>query len=95
MMEGSYKASKGLIKVKARATAGRLTEIQISGDFFMYPEDRLWDLEQSLVGTETKRDEILSKVKTFYTREKILSPGVTPEDFTEAIIRTVCGVTPG
>lgn len=89
MMEGSYKAAKGLIKVKAKVESGSLQEIQISGDFFMHPEDRLWDLERVLVGTEVNRDKFVSKLKNFYEQEGILTPGVVPEDFAEAIIRTV------
>lgn len=91
MMEGSYKAAKGLIRVKAKVESGRIREIQIAGDFFMYPEDRLWELESALKGTTISRDKVLSKVKTFYERTGVLTPGVVPEDFTEAIIRAVSG----
>ena len=88
-MEGSYKAAKGLIRVRAEVRLGQLSEVQISGDFFMYPEDGLWDLEQTLVGTEVSRDKILSKIKAFYKIGNILTPGVVPEDFVEAIFRTI------
>lgn len=90
-MEGSYKAAKGLIRIKASVESGNIGEIQIAGDFFMYPEDRLWELERFLAGTEANRDEILSKVKTFYEKTNVQTPGVVPEDFAEAIVRTVCG----
>lgn len=89
--EGSYKAAKGLIRVKAKVESGNLREIQIAGDFFMYPEDELWKLERFLIGTEVSRDRILSKIKTFYKRSDIATPGVTPEDFAEAIVRAVGG----
>jgi len=90
-MEGSYKAAKGLIRVKAEVESGGLREIQIAGDFFMYPEDSLWELERALVGTEVSRDKILSRVKAFYERTGVLTPGVVPEDFAEAIVRAVGG----
>ncbi|MFH0896510.1 MAG: lipoate protein ligase C-terminal domain-containing protein [Candidatus Bathyarchaeota archaeon] len=89
MMEGSYKAAKGLIRVMAKVESGSLREIQIAGDFFMYPEDGLWDLERFLVGTEVSREQILSKVKSFYEHSGVFTPGVVPEDFAEAIIRAV------
>ncbi len=88
-LEGSYKAAKGLIRVKAKVESGNLREIQIAGDFFLYPEDQLWELERILVGTEVSRDKILSKVKNFYKQADISSPGVAPEDFAEAIVRTI------
>lgn len=93
MVEGSYKAAKGLIRVKAEVEAGSLREIQIAGDFFMYPEDKLWDLERALQGTEVQRDKILSIVKSLYEQSGISTPGVVPEDFTEAIIRVLSNPT--
>ena len=87
--EGSYKATKGLIRIKVKVESEHIREIQIAGDFFMYPEDGLWELESTLKGTAVNRDKILSKVKTFYERAKVLTPGVTPEDFAEAVTRVV------
>jgi len=90
-MEGTYKAAKGLIRIKIKTELGCLSEVKISGDFFMYPEDELWKLENTLKGTDISRDKILAKIQKFYRDKKILSPGVTPEDFTEAIIKAVSG----
>lgn len=89
MLEASYKAAKGLIRVKAGVESGRIKQLQLAGDFFMYPEDRLWELESSLAGTIVNRDKILSKVKAFYEQTGVVSPGVVPEDFTEAIVRAL------
>ncbi len=93
-MEGSYKAAKGLIRVRAQVEAGYISEIQIAGDFFMYPEDGLWELEKTMKGTATNRDRILAKVEDVYQRMNLLTPGVTPEDFAEAVIRTIGGSNP-
>jgi hypothetical protein len=86
--EGTYKASKGLIRVKIEVATNMIKKIQISGDFFMYPEDALWELERFLVGTAIKRREVLTRVQTFYERTRIVTPGVAPEDITEAITRS-------
>ncbi len=86
MGEGSYKAQKGLIRVKAEMKRLHISEISISGDFFMYPEDFLWTLEKDLLGTPASKDAILTKIESFYKSTGILTPGVTPNDFTEAII---------
>ena len=88
-MEGTYKAAKGLIRVKVDTDSGRIRTIQIAGDFFMYPEEKLWELEQTLMGVKTNREEILSKMKAFYKLTGIVTPGVIPEDFTEAIVRAI------
>lgn len=94
MGEGLYKAAKGLIRVNVRVETDRISSIVISGDFFMYPEDELWEMEKHLVGRKADRTEVLSAVRLFYEKTKILTPGVTPEDFTEAIMRGVEGVPP-
>ena len=88
-MEGTYKAAKGLIRVKIETNLGKIRNIQIAGDFFMYPEDALWDLEQTLVGVKTSREEILTEMKAFYKRTGVITPGVIPEDFAEAVVRAV------
>lgn len=94
MGEGSYKAAKGLIRVNVKVETDRIREVMISGDFFMYPEDDLWELEKLLVGSKADKAEVLSKIKAFYEKTKILTPGVIPEDFTEAIMRGVEGTSP-
>ena len=93
MGRSSYKAAKGLIKVNVHVQNGKIGQIQISGDFFMYPEDGLWDLERTLLGTSIAREDILSKVKAFYRGANVLTPGVIPEDFAEAIIRGIHNIT--
>ena len=89
MGEGSLKAQKGLIRVRAEAKSSEIESIVISGDFFMYPEDRLWEMEKRLKGTKTRKKEITERIKEFYRNEDVLSPGVTPEDFAEAIVRAL------
>jgi len=89
MGEGSFKAPKGLIRVRTDVRASVISDITISGDFFMYPEDRLWELEYHLLGTKATKNGILVKVREFYEATGIMTPGVSPEDFTEAIVRAV------
>ena len=89
MGEGSFKAQKGLIRVRTEAKSSEIESITISGDFFMYPEDQLWELEKRLKGTKTRKKDITEKIKEFYRNRDVLSPGVAPEDFAEAIIRAL------
>jgi lipoate-protein ligase A len=86
---GSHKAQKGLIRVRLSLRGEVLARPLISGDFFMYPEDRLWELERDLEGCATCREEIAGKVHAFYHRSGVVTPGVSPEDFAEAVIRAV------
>jgi len=86
---GSHKAQKGLIRVRLSLRGEMLARPLISGDFFMYPEDRLWELERDLEGCATCREEIAGRVRAFYHRSGVATPGVNPEDFAEAVMRAV------
>ena len=86
MGEGSFKAEKGLIKVNVHVREKLIESIQISGDFFLYPEDSLWELEKELQGTRAQKEHILDTVQKFLRDKHILTPGVTAEDFTQAIL---------
>ena len=87
--EGSFKAAKGLIRVRVESKSSQIANITISGDFFMYPEDSLWELEKKLRGTKTRREEVIQKISEFYRTGNVLTPGVSPEDFAEAIARAL------
>lgn len=86
MGEGLYKAAKGLIRINVKVKEAKVSRITISGDFFMYPEDKLWELEDSLLGVRAEQNAILSRVKEFYAKSGVLTPGVAPEDFVKAIV---------
>ena len=90
--EGSYKAPKGLIRVRISTKGSTISEITISGDFFMYPEDLLWKLEKTLLGADATREAILSRVQDFYRSTRALTPGVAPQDFSEAVMRALSSV---
>ena len=87
--EGQYKARKGLIKVSLTENDAVIKDIVISGDFFLYPEDKLWILEKRLIGAKLNKEDLLTRIKAFYDELGIFSPGLTPEDFVEAIMRAV------
>jgi lipoate-protein ligase A len=84
--EGQYKARKGLIRISLDEESGIIQKAVISGDFFLYPEDSLWVLEERLVGTKLMRKDLLTRINDFYNERKIFSPGVAPEDFVEALL---------
>jgi hypothetical protein len=86
MKEASYKAAKGLIRVHLDAEDGVIKALEISGDFFLYPEDLLWELERFLVGKRLVRDLLVAEISGFYERFGVSSPGVGPEDFANVIL---------
>lgn len=86
MGQGSFKAAKGLIKVNVHVHEKLIESIQISGDFFLYPEDSLWELEKELQGIRAQKEHVLDTIRQFLSDKQILTPGVTADDFTQAIL---------
>ncbi|MFB0563316.1 MAG: lipoate--protein ligase [Candidatus Lokiarchaeia archaeon] len=87
--ESSYKAPGGLIRVILRIDKNRIKEIMFSGDFFIYPQDKLSELEKNLTGVLTNTEKIGKIIQTFYEKEKVETPGITSEDFLTAISQTM------
>jgi len=81
---GETKAKKGLIKVTVEIDENGKTirEARITGDFFMYPEEALWSIEEKLSNTEIS--ELEMKVRKIFDELHVTLVGSTVEDFLEA-----------
>ncbi|MBL7118554.1 lipoate--protein ligase family protein [Candidatus Bathyarchaeota archaeon] len=86
MKEALYKATKGLIRVRLEMEGETVKGLEISGDFFMYPEDMLWELERFLIGKRIDTASLVDEISGFYGRFGVESPGVVPEDFAKVIL---------
>lgn len=89
IVEAAFKAQGGLIRVIARLREGRIDDVAISGDFTLLPSFALGALEQSLRGISATPETLTSKIEEAYYHLSIQSPGVTPADFTTAIMNAV------
>jgi lipoate---protein ligase len=83
--ESAHKAPGGLVRVTARLRQGRIDDISISGDFTVYPREAVAAIEASLRGSPTDRQAILATIEDCYRTLSVQSPGVTPEDWAEAM----------
>ena len=65
----------------------RIDDVQILGDFFVYPEESLSLIEKALAGTGAKagEDEISGLVQSVVDRNSIVLVGITPEYIAKAI----------
>ncbi|MEF8879830.1 MAG: biotin/lipoate A/B protein ligase family protein [Candidatus Thermoplasmatota archaeon] len=86
ILYSTYKAQGGVIRTAQEVKENMIENIGISGDFQFYPKSELSGLEKDLQKTKRKESKIIDKVEDFYDKKKIESPGVEPEDVTEAII---------
>ncbi len=89
MKQGIHKSKGGLIRSFVSIENGKIKEISISGDFFLFPEEALFRITEGLKGIKAKREELEQKIEEIYIREKIQSPGTTPSDFTESIMKAL------
>jgi lipoate-protein ligase A len=86
ILYSTYKSRGGLIRTAQEIKKEVIEDISISGDFQFYPKSELTGLESNLKKTKRKEKSIISKVEDFYDEQNIESPGVEPEDVTEAIM---------
>ena len=86
ILYSTYKARGGLIRTAQEVKNEVIEDIGISGDFQFYPKSELTGLENDLHKIKRKERVLISKVEDFYKKRKIESPGVEPEDVTDAIM---------
>jgi len=64
-----------------------IKNIIITGDFFAYPEEAIDILENELVNTSLKRNDLFEKINTVIIKNKIEFIGLNAEGLTEGILR--------
>lgn len=76
-----------LLIVKLEHENGKITCVELLGDFFLYPEETIYKIEGAIKGMDTNvsENEIVSKVRAIAEAEKATMLGITPE----AIAQTV------
>jgi lipoate-protein ligase A len=83
-----YKAKGGLIRTQQEVEKKkRIKDIGLSGDFTLYPKAVLDTVVGSLKGSDRKEKVIKDKIEEAYDKKKIETPGVTPDDFTKAVLK--------
>ena len=62
-----------------------LIGILISGDFWIYPDTILPQLEQYLANTDIVQKELTYEIQKFFTENKCETPGTSASDLAHAI----------
>ncbi|HEW63847.1 hypothetical protein IOK49_01065 [Fervidicoccus fontis] len=82
-----YKAKKGLLKSRVLLSDDdKIEKIEITGDFFIYPEEFLWILEERLKGTKFDENAVKEVVTKLIDELGAEFVGMTPDDLVRAII---------
>ncbi len=92
MGRSEYKVPGGkLLRAKAEKEAGRISFLQVSGDFFMSPETDLEELEAELVGGPSDPDAVTKEITGFFRERGTVITGASPEDFARVVIEALGG----
>lgn len=75
----------GLVRLTATNREDRLYDIHLSGDFFIYPQDAVVDLEAALEGAEAEQGTLAERITDFFAEGGIEAPGISPEALAEAL----------
>jgi lipoate-protein ligase A len=87
-----YKAPGGkMIRIAVDHTDNKIQNITITGDFFLYPEETLEEMEKELRGLPINEGRILLRLKEIVKRHKITFVGIDEKILTRAIM-IACGV---
>lgn len=90
-MHGEYKTAGGkLVIVDFEVASGRLRNVMVSGDFFLYPDSALGSISGSLEGLDASLDEagFASKVRSGIEPGAELV-GTSPEGIAIAVVRAL------
>ncbi len=76
-----------LLKITADIDDAVLVSLQITGDFFVYPEESISQLEQLLRYQPLEKDLLLYMIDTFFKQNNVELFGVTAEAISDAIMQ--------
>ncbi len=85
VVQRTVRAPGGLIRASAVSESGRLRDVQLEGDFTMFPGASVAALERALDGVEQESAAIAERVERFFRERGIEAPGLKPEHITEAL----------
>ncbi len=80
-----YKAEKGLLRINFDLNEGKISNMMVTGDFFLIPETKIILLEHNLDGKHFEKGAVEEAIERFYTTG-VLTPSVTKNDFINAIM---------
>lgn len=89
ILKGELKVKKGkLLKCALTLKHGKIHDIKLTGDFFMYPEEKIEALENTLRGRDIHDEAIHKAIDTFFS-EGITTFGASKEDFFKVVMLAI------
>jgi len=83
--ESAIKVPGGkMVKVRV-VFNGKVSQVRVSGDFFLHPEEAIHSLEENLKGVDNEED-LARLVEAFFKERQVVVIGATPNDFIKALL---------
>lgn len=86
LKRGVFKAPGGLIQTAITIKNGIIEDLQILGDFTLYPKDSLSYLVNGLLGVKYQYAAVKSRIEELFTGDVFEIPGISPDDICQAVI---------
>jgi len=93
LLQASKKIEGGkLVRIKLKA-GEFINDIQISGDFFLHPEDAILEIEQNLraLHIDTDAEEIEARIEAALAKTKGVFVGVNSQELAALISQALSG----
>jgi lipoate-protein ligase A len=74
-----------LVHIDVDFDGNTITYIHISGDFFIYPEEAIGDIEMALIGLPVKREKILLELNRIIQTGNIELVGISQQTIAQGI----------
>jgi len=85
ILKGEIKVKNGkLLKCKIELDDNKIKNIRITGDFFMYPEEKIYELEEILKGIVLDKKKLNEAISKFLENVEII--GASKEDFIKVVL---------
>lgn len=82
-----YKVPNGkLIKIMCEFESEKIIKVQITGDFFIHPEESIDDLELALKDRKYSRKTVSDIVSKFFSTDELVAFGINPKAVVDAIM---------
>ena len=75
-----------LVKLDLNYKDNKIIDIEIKGDFFLYPEEAIEELEKELIGEKIEKEKLDRKIDNFFDKNDITPYGINSEIIVEAIL---------
>ncbi len=87
LRSADYKAPGGkLVRIRLKEEQGQIRSVEITGDFFLVPEESLGKLEKMLEDAPLREAELRLLVDRFFRATGVQGLGVSSDDFVKAIL---------